>query len=99
MTEYIGLVLDQILAEVVFEEIMVDQFDANMIFALICSFVDFGGASLSDFGLDVIGFPLVLQFPHSSISGLIIIMFDTVRDSLFEYSIIWTFDLSTVNEK
>lgn len=88
MTEYIGLVLDQVLAEVVFEEIMVDQFDANMIFTLICSFIDFSGASLSDFTLDVIGLSLVLQFPHSSISGLIIIMFDTVRDSLFEYSII-----------
>ena len=91
MTEYIGLVLDQVLAEVVFEEIMVDQFDANMIFTFVCSFVDFCGASLPNFALDVIGFPLVLQFPHSSISGLIIIMFDTVRDSLFEYSIIWTY--------
>ena len=59
LAEDVGLVFDEVLAEIMFHEILVDEFDADGLFIFAGGFVHLSGAALAYFGLDVVGLAVV----------------------------------------
>ena len=53
-----------------FHESLIDDFDTDDLFFLTDSFIDFRGASLSDFWFHMVGISIMCDFPHSSIFNL-----------------------------